>query len=133
MKTLLATLLVASSGYLLAPPRVEAPLSEALAQNSQHSEALIQNPGANVHAQRVKELSESREKLIAEQRSLREQMDASIRDMDSRQKRLKLEMDELAAKRAALERSFAQRWQDLQTKIRNVEEDIYALKTRAAS
>src|ERR1700730_4024218 len=100
MKALLATLLVASSGYLLAPPppRVEA-------QNSRYSEALTQNPGANVDTEQVRKLSDLREKLVAEQSSLEDQTRASLHDLDARQNRLKLEIDELAAKRDLLIKS----------------------------
>jgi septal ring factor EnvC (AmiA/AmiB activator) len=102
---LLATLLLAS--YVLVRSRVEA-----------------QEAQPNEYTDRVRQLSEQRERLENERRHFDDQTLAIVRDLDARQQQLQRELEELAAKRRSLE----QRREEWQRRIDNVDRQIQASK-----
>jgi peptidoglycan hydrolase CwlO-like protein len=81
---------------------------------------------------RVRQLLELQDKLVAEQGSLQGQTADSIRNIDARLGKLKAELDELTAKRDAILKSYERRRHESQERLEKVTAEIQALNASAA-
>jgi chromosome segregation ATPase len=82
---------------------------------------------------RLQQLIAVRAHLGNERSNLEQQNLSLIRNLDARQNQLKRELEELAAKRAELERSFARRRGELLEHIGKVESEIQAFNASVPS